>query len=141
MKKVLFLCVGNSARSQMAEGFARTLGRDRLEVFSAGSSPASQVEPLAIEVMKEKNIDISNAKPKGFAEIPLDNIDYVVSMGCEKARLNENSFGQVCPFVPAKEYIEWDIPDPKGKTITDYRAVRDDIELKVKHFIQSIKGE
>jgi len=131
MIRILFICVGNAARSQMAEGFARTLGRDRFEVFSAGSKPAGKVAPLAIEVMKEKNIDISKAKPKGFNEIPLDNIDYAVSMGCEK----------VCPFVPAKQYIEWDITDPEGKTISDYRMVRDDIELKVKDFIQSIKGE
>jgi len=131
MIQVLFLCVGNSARSQMAEGFTRKLGKGLIEAYSAGSKPAVRVEPLAIEVMKEKNIDISNAKPKGFDDIPSDGLDYVISMGCEK----------VCPFVPAKKYIEWDIPDPKSTDINGFRLVRDIIELEVKDFIKSIGGK
>jgi protein-tyrosine-phosphatase len=130
MIKILFLCVGNAARSQMAEGFARSISDGKIEAFSAGSNPAGLVDPLAIAVMKEQGIDISSARSKGFDGIPPGPIDYVVSMGCEK----------VCPFVPAKKYIEWDIHDPKGKTIDDFRAARDTIKRQLKNLLLSMGG-
>ena len=81
-KKILFLCVNNSCRSQMAEGFAKFYGKDKIEVYSAGSDPSRKVNRSAIEVMKEKGIDISRQKSKGFSELPHKNFDYVISMGC-----------------------------------------------------------
>ncbi|MBI5777998.1 MAG: arsenate reductase ArsC [Planctomycetes bacterium] len=129
MKRVLFLCIGNAARSQMAEGFARVMAGDKIEAFSAGSKPAGLVDPLAIQVMKEKNIDISQAVSKGFDKIPPGPIDYVVSMGC----------GDACPAVPAQHYIEWRIPDPKGKDLEYFRNISDEIERQVKKLLKLIR--
>jgi arsenate reductase len=124
-KKVLFLCVNNSCRSQMAEGFAKFYGREKVEAFSAGSHPSDKVDELAVEVMKEKGIDISIQRSKGFKELPYKDFDYVISMGC----------GDICPFVPARERIEWQIEDPKGKLKDKFREVRDEIEKNVKEFL------
>lgn len=104
-KQVLFVCIENSCRSQMAEGFAQRLGADVLEIYSAGSRPSGKVDPEAVRVMAELGIDISRHRPKGFNEIPQKRFDYVVSMGCS----------DICPFVPANRHIDWQIPDPKGK--------------------------
>ncbi|MHA2611165.1 MAG: arsenate reductase ArsC [bacterium JZ-2024 1] len=119
--RILFVCVGNSCRSQMAEGFARKLVGDKYEVYSAGSRPAGFVAPLAIEVMKEKGIDISGQYSKGLDAIPPGPYEIVVTMGC----------GDDCPYVPAKTRIEWKIPDPIGCDISFYRAVRDLIEENI----------
>ncbi|MCJ7458889.1 MAG: arsenate reductase ArsC [candidate division Zixibacteria bacterium] len=127
--KILFVCIENSCRSQMAEGFAKFYGEDRVEVFSAGSNPSGKVDQIAIEVMKEKGIDISNQKSKGFKELPFNDFDYVITMGC----------GDVCPFVPAKERIEWEIEDPKGKAKEKFREVRDKIEKNIKEFLSKLK--
>jgi len=113
----------------MAEGFAKFYGRDKIEVFSAGSNPSGKVNEQAIEVMKEKGIDISNQKSKGFNDLPYKSFDYVITMGC----------GDVCPFVPAKERIEWEIEDPKGKTKEEFREAREVIEKKVKEFLKRLK--
>ena len=128
MIKVLFLCIGNAARSQMAEGFARSLAGDKIAAFSAGSKPAGLVDPLAIQAMKEKNIDISSQRSKGFDKIPAGELDYVVGMGC----------GDTCPVARTKQYIQWNIPDPKGKSIEEFRKVRDEIEQKIDDFIQLV---
>ena len=121
-KKILFVCVENARRSQMAEGFANAFGRGKLEVYSAGSGPSSQIDPLVIEVMKEKGIDLSGKRPKGLNDLPPVEMDYLVTMGCE----------ETCPAVLAKKIIEWEIPDPKGKSIDVFRKVRDIIKNKVK---------
>ena len=120
--KLLFVCVENARRSQMAEGFANAFGQGRLEVYSGGSSPSSQIDPLVIEVMKEKGIDLSGKRPKGLNDLPPVEMDYLVTMGCE----------ETCPAVLAKKIIEWEIPDPKGKSIDVFREVRDIIKSKVK---------
>jgi len=112
----------------MAEGFARKFAGDLLEVYSAGSKPSGKVDPYATKVMWEKSIDIFSQKSKGFADLPVKNFDYVISMGCK----------EVCPFVPAKKHIEWDIPDPKGKGIEYFRTVRDDIKEKVLRLVLEI---
>ena len=91
-KRIVFVCVENARRSQMAEGFANAFGQGRLEVYSAGSSPSSQIDPLVIEVMKEKGIDLSSKKPKGLNDLPPVEMDYLVTMGCE----------ETCPAVLAK---------------------------------------
>jgi arsenate reductase (thioredoxin) len=127
--KILFVCIENSCRSQMAEGFAKFYGKDKIEVFSAGSNPSGKVDQTAIEVMKEKEIDISNQKSKGFKELPYKDFDYVITMGC----------GDVCPFVPAKQRIEWEIENPKGKSKEKFRQTRDKIENKLKEFLKNLE--
>ena len=112
----------------MAQGFAEFLGGEKVEVYSAGSSPSSQIDPLVIEVMREKGIDLSGKRPKSLNELPSIEMDYLVTMGCE----------ETCPAISAKKIIEWDIPDPKGKPIDIFRKVRDLIEDKVRNLLKEI---
>ncbi len=131
--KLLFVCVENSCRSQIAEGFARNViasqvphlslraEGEAISVHSAGSRPSGVVNPMAVDVMKEKGIDISNQKSKGLDTLPRDNFDFIVTMGC----------GDECPTVSARKRIDWQIKDPKGASIEVFREVRDDIEKKV----------
>ena len=128
MKKVLFVCVENSCRSQMAEGFARLFGKGIFEPYSAGSKPSGKVDPMAVGVMKEAGIDISSQKSKGFNDLSIKEFDMVITLGC----------GDVCPFVPAKEHIEWKIDDPKGKDIGFFRISRDQIKDRVNRLAESI---
>ena len=125
-KKILFVCVENACRSQMAEGFAKALGQGEIEGYSAGSRPSFQVDPLAIEVMKEKGIDLSARRPKGLNDLPPVEMDYLISMGCEEA----------CPAIPAKKVIGWKIPDPKGKSLDAFRNIRNIIEEKVRTLLK-----
>jgi arsenate reductase len=112
----------------MAEGFAKKLSQDKIEAFSAGSNPSGKVDEMAIQVMRETGIDISGQKSKGFGDLEEKNFDYVITMGCK----------DVCPFVPARQRIEWDLPDPQGKPIEVFREIRDLIERKVKEFIENL---
>jgi arsenate reductase (thioredoxin) len=114
--QVLFVCVENAGRSQMAEAFARALG---LEASSCGSKPGARVNPLAVEAMREKGIDITGRSPKGFQAVP--RAEVVVTMGC----------GDACPYVPGRRF-DWDLPDPRGKGIEEVRAIRDEIERRVR---------
>ena len=127
MTRILFACVGNSARSQMAEAYCRELGRD-VECASAGSSPAAQVDPGAVAVMKEVGIDISAARPKGFKDLPDLKYDYLVTMGCEV----------VCPFLPGAKEVKWDIPDPHGKDIAEFGRVRDIIKASTEKLLTDL---
>jgi protein-tyrosine-phosphatase len=127
-KRIAFVCVENARRSQMAQGFANAFGRGKLEVYSAGSGPSSQIDPLVIEVMKEKGIDLSGKRPKGLNDLPSIQMDYLITMGCE----------ETCPAVLAKKMIEWQIPDPKGKSVDVFREVRDLIKNKVKTLYEEI---
>ena len=129
MKKVLFVCVENSCRSQIAEGFAKSLGKNVIEAHSAGSCPSGKVNPTAIQVMREIGIDISGQKSKGFLELPIKEFDYVITLGCQ----------DICPFVPASEHIEWQISDPKDKGINFFRKVRNEIKSEVEKIIQNVK--
>ena len=126
--KIVFICVENARRSQMAQGFARRLGKENLEIYSAGSRPASQIDPLVIEVMKERGIDLSSENPKGLNDLPPVDMDYLVTMGCE----------ETCPAVPASKIIEWEIPDPKGKPMDEIRKIRDMVEQKVRGLLDEI---
>lgn len=126
MKKVLFVCIENSCRSQMAEGLANHFYKDIIEAYSAGSRPSGSVNPGAIEVMKEIGIDISKQSSKGFGELPVKNFDYVITLGCK----------DVCPIFPAKAFKEWNIPDPKGKPIEFFREVRD----RIKEELENLAG-
>lgn len=128
MTRILFVCVENSCRSQIAEGFARHYGEGRVEAFSAGSRPGKAVNPRAVEVMGEVGIDLSAAASKGFSAVPSADVDFVVTMGC----------GDVCPVVPARERLDWEIPDPKGKPIEFFRGVRDEIGAKTKALLDRI---
>jgi len=126
MKSVLFVCVHNSCRSQMAEGFARSYGADKVMACSAGSRPSGVVDSGAIKVMGEVGIDISDAASNGFDDLPKKEFDYVVTMGC----------GDACPFVPARKNLDWDIMDPKGKGEEFFRKVRDQIGQNVRQLIK-----
>ena len=126
-KKILFVCAENTCRSQMASAFAQYHGGDKIEVESAGSTPAKEVNPLMKEAMKEKGIDMAYRKPKSVEEAaPFGKPDLIVSMGCK----------DVCPQFPGVPNEEWNVPDPFGKPIEFMREIRDDIEKKVSSLIE-----
>mgnify|MGYP000922975018 CR=1 FL=1 len=127
--KVAFVCVGNSCRSQMAEGFARRLGGDILEPYSAGTEPVAQINPTASLVMEEVGIDLSGQYPKLLSELP-QSIDLLITMGCNVQ----------CPTLPCKFREDWGIEDPVGKPIEKFREVRDLIEEKVAGLIEKVKA-
>ena len=126
--KVGFICVGNSCRSQMAEGFAREYGGDIFEVYSAGTDPASEVKSNAVKAMAEKGIDISEQYPKLLKEIP-GELDILITMGCNVE----------CPYIPCKFREDWGLDDPAGHSIEVFRETRDVIEEKVKDLIEKVK--
>jgi len=127
-KKVAFVCIHNSCRSQMAEGWAKKLGSDVLEAYSAGTERYSKVNPLAVQVMEEAGVDMSTHYPKLLSDIPAE-VDILIAMGCNIE----------CPFVPCKHREDWGIADPSGGPIVDYRKTRDIIKEKVKDLIKRIK--
>lgn len=128
-KKILFVCVENSNRSQMSQAFARILGGDKVEAFSAGSHPSGIVNPKAIVAMKELNYDLSQHDSKSLKEVePFAPFDAVVTMGC----------GDACPWMPARQFIDWQIPDPKHLEPEAFNTVRDLIAEKVKALLASI---
>jgi len=122
---VLFVCIENSCRSQMAEGFARRHGAGKVAAWSSGSKPSGKVNETATALMEEKGIDMSGHRSKGLDELPTETWDYVIAMGC----------GDACPFVAARTKEDWDIPDPKHMSAEDFRKVRDLVESKVKGLI------
>ncbi len=128
MKKVVFVCVENSNRSQMAEAFAHIHGGSRVEAFSAGSRPSGNVNPKAVEAMKELGYDLTTHSSKGLDDFNGKEIDIAVTMGC----------GDECPLVLAKQRTDWNIPDPKEMSPEKFRDVRDLIESKVKELIRSL---
>ncbi|MBI2264546.1 MAG: arsenate reductase ArsC [Armatimonadetes bacterium] len=121
-KRVLFVCVENSCRSQMAEAFSRIHAGNILEVYSAGSRPSGQVNPQAIESMRELGYDLAVHWSKSLSEVPDLEYDLAVTMGC----------GDECPLIRAKAREDWNIPDPKGLAPAEFRAIRDLIEARVK---------
>ena len=126
VKRVLFVCVENSNRSQMAEAFARIHGGDKIEAYSAGSRPSGKINPKAVRAMKEVGYDLSKHRSKSLSEIPDIEFDFVATMGC----------GDECPFVRARRREDWNIPDPKDLPPDKFRAVRDLIENKVKEILK-----
>jgi protein-tyrosine-phosphatase len=124
--RLLFVCIANSCRSQMAEGFAAALGRGRVTVASAGSRPAGQVDPRAIRFMAEKGVSLSNQRSKGLDDLPPGvTWDWIVTMGC----------GDACPWLPARHRLDWDLPDPKSLDDGGFREVRDRIEGLVRGLV------
>ncbi len=128
---VLFLCVHNAGRSQMAAGWARYLGKDTVDVFSGGSEPADEVNQAAVAAMAEKGIDISGEIPQPWADEIVRAADVVVTMGC----------GDACPVFPGKRYIDWEIEDPSGKSLDEVRPIRDDLERRVKSLLSELGVE
>ncbi len=129
-KKLLFVCVENSNRSQMSQAFAKILGGDNVESYSAGSKPSGKVNPKAIAAMREIGYDLSTHGSKSLHEIPAIEYDAVVTMGC----------GDACPFVRAKRREDWQIPDPKAMEPDEFRKVRDFIRGKVADLLTELKG-
>ena len=136
-KNILFVCIENSNRSQMAEAFAKIHGKKIVNVFSAGSRPSGKINAKAIEVMRILGYDLTLHKSKSTAELieieqylPAGRFDYVVTMGC----------GDECPFIPAKHREDWDIPDPREMPMKDFIKVRDLIETKIKSLLKKISA-
>jgi arsenate reductase len=125
---VLFVCVHNAGRSQMAAGFMRELSGGRVEVLSAGSEPKDAVNPVAVEAMAEAGIDIANNVPKILTVDAVKESDVVITMGC----------GDTCPIFPGKRYEDWELEDPAGKDLTTVRRVRDDIRGRIEALLAEI---
>ena len=125
---VLFVCVHNAGRSQMAAGFLRHLGGDRIEVRSAGSMPADQINPVAVEAMAEVGVDIAGEQPKVLTTDAVQASDVVITMGC----------GDTCPYYPGKRYEDWVLVDPAGQGIESVRPIRDEIRTRVEELIREL---
>ncbi|MFV2007112.1 MAG: arsenate reductase ArsC [Longimicrobiales bacterium] len=130
MKTVLYICIENSNRSQMAEAFTRLHGLDVLEAFSAGSSPSGAVNPNAIRAMAELSYDLTSHWSKGVSEVPEGPYDFVITMGC----------GDDCPYIAAEQRDDWALPDPKTMPPEGFNEVRDEIGRRVKQLIARIKA-
>lgn len=128
---ILFVCVHNAGRSQMAAGYLNALAGDRIQVLSAGTEPKDQVNPSAIAAMAEEGIDIANNTPKVLTEESVKESDYVITMGC----------GDKCPFFPGRTYLDWPLNDPAGKGVDEVRPIRDEIRQKVEALIQEIDNK
>lgn len=125
---VLFVCVHNAGRSQMAAGWLAHLAGDRIEIWSAGSEPADQVNPIAVEAMAEVGIDISAETPKILTTDSVSRADVVITMGC----------GDTCPYFPGKRYLDWELADPAGQGIDVVREVRDDIKGRIETLMSKL---
>ena len=128
---VLFVCVHNAGRSQMAAAFLTHLAGDRVEVRSAGSAPADSINPAVVEALKEFGIDISNEQPKVLTTSAVEQSDVVITMGC----------GDACPFFPGKRYLDWVLPDPAGQGVGDVRPIRDQIKKLVEELIPTLTSK
>ena len=128
--RVLFVCVHNAGRSQMAAGFMTHLGQGRVEVLSAGSAPKDSINPIAVEAMAEVGIDISKNSPKVLTNGAVEQSDAVITMGC----------GDVCPFYPGKRYEDWVLDDPAGQGIESVRVIRDEIKARVEALLAELLG-
>lgn len=125
---VLFVCVHNAGRSQMAAGYLRDLADGRIEVFSAGSEPAETINPVAVEAMAEEGIDIAAASPRLLSTDSVRRADVVVTMGC----------GDACPIFPGKRYEDWELADPAGQGLESVRRIRDEIKVRVQSLVDQL---
>jgi protein-tyrosine-phosphatase len=125
---ILFLCVHNAGRSQMAAGWARKLGGDRVDVFSGGSEPVDHVNVAAVEAMAEVGINISGEIPQPWADEIVRAADVIVTMGC----------GDACPVYPGKQYLDWELDDPSGRTVEEVRPIRDELEARVRGLLAEL---
>ena len=125
---VLFVCIHNAGRSQMAAGYMKALSGGAVEVRSGGSEPGDEINPIAIQAMAEEGIDISQAVPQLMTTEQVRDSDVVITMGC----------GDVCPIFPGKRYEDWELTDPRGKSIDDVRPIRDDIKQRIQALLAEI---
>ncbi|MGB3374017.1 MAG: arsenate reductase ArsC [Microbacterium sp.] len=125
---VLFVCVHNAGRSQMAAGFLQHLAGDRIDVRSAGSEPKNEINPVAVEAMREAGIDITTGEPKLLTVDAVKQADVVITMGC----------GDACPIFPGKRYEDWELEDPAGRGLDEVRPIRDDIRRRVEELIAEL---
>jgi len=125
---VLFVCVHNAGRSQMAAGYLAQLAGDRIEVLSAGSAPADQINPVAVEAMAEEGVDIASEQPKVLTNEAVQESDVVITMGC----------GDECPYFPGKRYEDWKLDDPAGQGLDAVRPIRDEIRTRVESLIADL---
>jgi len=128
---VLFVCVHNAGRSQMAAGWLRHLAGDRIEVRSAGSAPADTVNPAAVEAMREVGIDITDQTPKRLEYATAQSSDVIITMGC----------GDACPIFPGKRYEDWELDDPAGLDLDAVRPIRDEIQQRVEQLVASVVSD
>lgn len=128
---VLVLCVHNAGRSQMAAGWLRHLAGDRVDVRAGGTEPAQQVNPVAVEAMREAGVDIADQQPKTWTGEELEAADVVVTMGC----------GDACPVLPGKRYLDWPVDDPAGRDLAAVRGIRDDISQRVRALLAELGVE
>jgi arsenate reductase len=127
---VLFLCMHNAGRSQMAAGWLRHLAGEAVDVYSGGSEPAAQVNPAAVAAMAEVGIDISGERPRRWSDEGLGAADVVVTMGC----------GDECPFVPGTRYVDWELEDPAEKDLAEVRPIRDEIGRRVRALMEDLRA-
>ena len=127
---MLFVCVHNAGRSQMAAGLLERRARGRVRVRSAGSTPASEIHPTVVEAMAEVGIDVSREVPKALTTDAVEAADVVVSMGC----------GDACPVVLGRRYLDWDLPDPSGRSLDDVRVIRDEIDGRVRSLLDELSA-
>lgn len=125
---VLFVCIHNAGRSQMAAGFMRELSGGRVEVLSVGSEPKDQINPVAVQVMAEEGIDIANEQPEMLTTEAVKESDVVITMGC----------GDACPIFPGKRYEDWELTDPAGRPVDEVRPIRDDIKRRVQQLLAEL---
>jgi arsenate reductase len=130
MAHVLFVCLHNAGRSQMTQALFERAAGGRHTAASAGTTPAQQVHPEVVEVMRELDIDLSERVPRGLTTELAQEADVVVTMGC----------GDECPYIPGKRYIDWDLEDPKGRPLAEVRATRDDIGRRVEQLVRELDG-
>ncbi len=128
---VLFVCVHNAGRSQMAAGYLRHYAGNRIEVRSAGSVPAEHINPIAVEAMSEDGLDITAEQPKVLTDEAVQDSDVVITMGC----------GDACPFFPGKRYENWELDDPAGQGIEAVRLIRDDIKTRIEALVADLLGQ
>lgn len=131
-ERILFVCVENAGRSQMAEAFFRKYATSRFQASSAGTKPVSKVNPVVSQAMREVGIDVENQQPKSLSADMLESSDITVNMGC----MDRES----CPTLFVKDVLDWNIDDPKGKSLEEVRKIRDEIEIKVKELVKSLEG-
>jgi arsenate reductase len=127
--EVLFVCVHNAGRSQMAAALLGRMGGTRIKVRSAGTVPAESLHPEVVEVMRERGIDLANRRPQHLRDEAVRAADVVITMGC----------GDACPVYPGKRYEDWDLPDPKGRSLDEVRGIRDEIERRVERLLASLR--
>jgi arsenate reductase (thioredoxin) len=125
---VLFVCLHNAGRSQMSQALFERAADGRHEALSAGTTPAERVHPEVVEAMRELDIELAGRKPRALTRELAEQADVVVTMGC----------GDACPYIPGKRYLDWDLPDPKGRPLDEVRATRDEIERRVRELAEEL---